>query len=273
MLLPLSPQVFSLMATLVEEHAGLFYAPADAELFANKLSDRASELGFDALLDYYYFLRYDPGGEAERDRLVEALVVHETYFFREESSLRALIDHYIAPRATARGRVRLWCAACATGEEPITLAVLLAQRNLLDRVEIMATDISERALERARAGQYGKRAMRAVDGSHASVAHLLRADGDRVIVQPSLVARIDWRQVNLVDQTTVTALGHFDVIVCRNVLIYFRDDMVRRVVSTLVDALEPEGVLQVGVSESLMRFGSALNCKEVGGAFFYERAS
>ncbi|MEO6953857.1 MAG: CheR family methyltransferase, partial [Polyangia bacterium] len=131
MLLRLTPQVFSLMASLVEERAGLFYAPADADLFASKLSARAGELGFDALLDYYYFLRYDTAGEEECDRLIEALVVHETYFFREESALRALVDHFIAPRVQAGARVRVWCAACATGEEPITLAVLLVQRDLL----------------------------------------------------------------------------------------------------------------------------------------------
>lgn len=273
MLLPLSPQVFSLMAALVEGRAGLFYSPSDRELFASKLSGRASELGFDALLDYYYYLRYDPAGDEECDRLIEALVVHETYLFREESALRVLIDHWIAPRVHAGDRVRLWCAACATGEEPITLSVLLAQRDLLGSVQIVATDISERALARARAGEYHKRSMRAVDGSHASLSHLIRAEGDRVVVEPSLVARIDWRQINLIDPATMAALGRFDVIVCRNVLIYFRDDMVRQVVTTLANALEPEGVLQVGVSESLLRFGSALTCKEVCGAFFYERAT
>ena len=272
-MLPLSPQVFSLMAALIEDRAGLFYAPADSALLASKLSGRATELGFDALLDYYYFLRYDPAGNEECERLVEALVVHETYFFREESSLRALIEHCIAPRVRDGRRVRLWCAACATGEEPVTLAVMLAQRDLLDSVDIVATDISAPALERARAGCYGKRAMRVVDASHASVAHLIRAENDRVVVDPRLLARIDWRQVNLIDDPAVMALGRFDVIVCRNVLIYFRDDMVRQVVTTLAGALVADGVLQVSVSESLMRFGSALTCMELGGSFFYQRAT
>ena len=79
-----------------------------------------------SLLDYYYFLRYDDDGKVELERLVEALLVHETYFFRELEPLQVLVEHFVEPLVKQGMRPRIWCAACATGEEPLTLAMLLA---------------------------------------------------------------------------------------------------------------------------------------------------
>ena len=112
--LPLSPPVFSILSGLIEARAGLHYSPSDQELLAQKVSERALEAGFDSLLDYYYFLRYDPAGPAALDALIEALTVHETYFFREHEQLRALVDGVIAPRLRAGQPLRVWSAACST---------------------------------------------------------------------------------------------------------------------------------------------------------------
>ena len=267
-LLPLSPTVFSILSTLIEEHSGLHYEPHDAELLADKLSVRALERGFDSLLDYYYFLRYDAEGGRELDLLVESLVVNETYFFRELRPLEALLDAYVLPAIAAGRRPRIWCAAAATGEEPLTLAMLLAQRGLLERVEILASDISERALAHARRGVYGRRSLRSVMPGYE---RWLRIEGERATVAPELVSAIRWSRVNLIEPADTKAPG-FDVITCRNVLIYFSDVTVTQVVERLASRLEPSGVLLVGVSESLLRFGTLLRCEEHGGAFFYEKA-
>ncbi|MES1172159.1 MAG: CheR family methyltransferase, partial [Bacteroidota bacterium] len=99
----------------------------------------------------------------------------------------------------------------------------------------------------------------------------LRVDGGTVLLRHELTAAIDWRQVNLVDDVEVSALGVFDVILCRNVLIYFNDETVRQVVTRLTARMRVGGVLFVGISESLMRFGSPLRCEEQGGVFLYKK--
>jgi chemotaxis protein methyltransferase CheR len=269
-LLPLKPEVFKILRSLIEERIGLSYDDADRELIADKISARALEAGFDSLLDYYYFLRYDPASADELETLVDSLVVGETYFFRELSQLRSLVEEYIAP-LVARGHTpKIWSAACASGEEPLTLAMLLADAGLLDRVRIVASDVSRRMLERARRGQFGHRALRDVPCGGLD-QRFLSVDEGRVRVRRELLEAIEWRQVNLIDPEAVAAQGSFEAIVCRNVLIYFSEPTTARVVQSLRDRLTPGGVLVVGVSESLLRFGSGLACEERGGAFFYRK--
>jgi chemotaxis protein methyltransferase CheR len=269
-LLPLKPEVFRILRALIEERIGISYADSDRDLVAEKLGARALEAGFDSLLDYYYYLRYDASSAGEFDALVDALVVGETYFFRELQQLRTLVDEYIAPLVAAGQTPRLWSAACATGEEPLTLAMLLADAGLLDRVQIVASDVSRRALERARRGEFGHRALRTVPCAGLD-ERWIRVEEGRVHVRRQLIETIDWRRLNLVDMDAMAELGSFHAIVCRNVLIYFSEQTTARVVSNLRNQLTPGGVLVVGVSESLLRFGSGLVCEERGGAFFYRK--
>jgi chemotaxis protein methyltransferase CheR len=267
--LPLSPQVCAILSGLIESHAGLHYGLDSCELLGDKVSGPAMEAGFDSLLDYYYFLRYDPEGPKALRQLVDSLLVHETYFFREAPQLVAMIDHALVPRIEAGRRPRVWCAACATGEEPLTLAILLAQRDLLGRVELHATDLSQRALERASRGEYGRRSLRALPPGIEG--RFLEIDGDRARVSPKLREAIHWGQLNLVDTEAIARMGTFDAILCRNVLIYFSDETARRVIDALSAALRDGGHLLVGTSESLLRFGTGLVCEERGGAFLYSK--
>jgi chemotaxis protein methyltransferase CheR len=271
MTLPLSPQVFAIMSTLIEDATGIHHP--SRELLQEKVSARAEEAGFDSLLEYYYFLRYDPAGQAELAALIEHLVVQETYFFREVDQLEFLVDRLVAPLVASGRRPRIWSAACATGEEPLTIAMLLAHRGLLDAVTLVASDLSARALDVARRGSFGRRSIRTSPLPSAAGRWLTVQPGGAVQVDPTLVARISWKQVNLCRSDDVRALGTFDFIVCRNVLIYFRDATVNAVVGGLAQALAPGGLLFVGVSESLMRFGTSLTCEEQGGIFFYRRAA
>jgi chemotaxis protein methyltransferase CheR len=267
----MSPQVFAILSTLIEQRAGLHYAPEDRDLLQEKVSARALDAGFDSLLDYYYFLRYDPAGPETLDALVDSLLVHETYFFREALPLTVLVEDLLAPAVREGRKLRVWCAACSTGEEPLTLAMMLAERGLLSGVELVASDLSTRALERARTGEHNLRALRALPPGVEG--RWLEVRGGRPYVKQELVAAVDWRRVNLVDAAAVAALGSFDAILCRNVLIYFQDDTALRVVESLGRALVPGGHLLVGTSESLMRFGTALSCEERRGAFFYTKVT
>lgn len=266
----LSPPLFAVFAGLVEESSGLHYAPADRELFASKLIAHAAERGHDMLLDYYYRLRYDDPSGAELASLIEALLVHETYLFREAGALTELVDSHIVPIVRTRERARVWSAACSTGEEPYTLAMLLDDRGVLDAVEILATDISPVAIELARQGRLGRRSVRDAHPVDL-VARYTEVGAQGVLVAPRIRRAVEFSTMNLVDPTA-PALGVFDAILCRNVLIYFKDEQISRVIDRLADQLAPDGLLAVGVSESLLRFGSRLVCEERRSSFFYRSA-
>jgi chemotaxis protein methyltransferase CheR len=263
--------VLALLASIVEEHIGIHYRSAELDVLGTKVAVRASDAGFESLLDYYYFLRYDRGGAAEMDALAEALVVNETYFFRELPPLVHAVDRLIAPRVAAGTRPRIWSAACATGEEPLTLAMLLDDRGLLGSVDLFATDLSARVLERAARGRYGPRSLRDTAVPEL-VARYLRREPDGSVHAPRrLVDAITRRRLNLADPAQVAGLGRFDCVLLRNVLIYFSDETASRVIATISEALVPGGALLVGVSESLLRLGTSLVCEEHEDVFLYRK--
>ena len=268
--LPLPSSVFTILSGLIEERLGIFYSLDDSDLLAEKVSPRAIERGFDSLLDYYYFLRYDPAAEAEMAPLADALVVNETYFGRERDQLEVLVDRLLPPLLEGRDKVRIWSAACSTGEEPLTLAGLLSERGLLPRVEIVASDISQRALTVAKAGKFKGRSLRALPPGASA---WLDIDDQVATVRESVARSVSWHRLNLVDSRAVRELGRFDVILCRNVLIYFRDATIKELAAAFEASLTPNGFLLIGASESLLRFGGGLHCEEHGGAFFYRKVS
>jgi chemotaxis protein methyltransferase CheR len=265
-----APEVYAILSALVEERCGLHYAAIDASILAEKIAARADEAGFHSLLDYYYFLRYDDESGAETAALVDALVVNETYLYREAAQLDAVVAHYVAPAVRANGRARIWCAACATGEEAFTLAMLLADHDLLDQTEIIASDVSDRALARARSGFVAPRSLERA-ARPADAARGVERGPHGAHVAPRIRAAIDFRKLNLIDVEEIAKLGAFDVVLARNVFIYFRDDTIRRVVDAIAGTLRPGGALFVGVSESLLRFGVSLACVEHGGVFAYRK--
>jgi chemotaxis protein methyltransferase CheR len=195
--------------------------------------------------------------------------------------LRAGVERAVLPAIAARGRARVWSAACATGEEPLSLAMVLEELGVRDRCDIVATDVSARALAKAREASYGVRSLRVLPPNPPPIgfsrrlesiteATLVR-DSQRAQAARSMVEPIKYMQLNLIDTAAVAALGTFDLVLCRNVLIYFSDATVKRVVGTLAGALEHDGRLVIGTSESLLRFGTLLSCEERGGTFLYAK--
>lgn len=263
--LPLTQPVFAILSTLIEERLGIHYEYVDAGVLADKVTPRALERGFDSLLDYYYYLRYDDSSAQEFDALAEALVVNETYFFREADQLETLVK-ILGERDRP---ARVWCAAAATGEEPYTFAMMLHRSGLLPRTEIIASDISARALGRAREGVYKGRSLRSL--SEVMRERYFHEENGMVRVDDKIKNAVSFRTINLLDDVTISALGSFDAILCRNVFIYFRDDGVARIADRLTQRLVIGGYLLVGAAESLLRFSTALNCVELKGTFLYQR--
>jgi chemotaxis protein methyltransferase CheR len=263
--------VLSIWAMLIEERAGIHYRVDDYPLLEDKLTARSVDLGFDSLLDYYYFVRYDPTGPEELQKLLETLVVNETYFFREWDQVIVAVQRFVLPVVQTGRRARIWSAACATGEEPLSIAMLLSHLGVLGQVELLASDLSQPALDRARAGRYGKRSVRSELPAYARA--WLRPAEHGYTLEPTLRSAIRWQRANLTDEAAVRAMPRCDLVLCRNVLIYFSDATASRVVASLAEVLHPGAALVVGVSESLLRFGTSLACEEHDRVFVYRKAS
>ncbi len=268
----LSPQVFSILSSLIQEKVGLYYGLSDRDILLDKVSVRAEEKGFESLLDYYYFLRYDGDGAGELKELVESLVVNETYFFREWAAIEVLVHHHLKPMCDAGKRPKIWCAAASTGEEPLSLAMLLEANGILDKVDIVASDISENALNKARSGKFGRRSVRSVPDKNL-LDKFITAEENAYKISPHLCEKIRWQRINILDEADYPQDGPFDAILCRNLLIYFSDQTVKKVLDSLSTKLTWEGLLLVGISESLLRFGCNFIGEERAGSFVYRKAN
>lgn len=266
----LSEPLFAIWKRLIEERTGIHYDAGDRALFASKLETRVTDAGFESALDYYYFLRYDPASKSELDALIDALVVNESYFFREAEQLQVLCETVLVRLCASGVRPRVWCSACASGEEALTLAMMLDEMGLLSKVDIVASDIGLKVLARAKEGDYSSRSIRALPPG--VMGRWLEVENGRVKVRQRLRDAIEWRRVNLLDEEAIRALGTFDAVLCRNVLIYFSDATVQRVLSTLTDALKDLAPLLLGASESILQLGTVLELQECAGACFYVRS-
>jgi chemotaxis protein methyltransferase CheR len=269
--LSLSESEFTILRELIRERTGLFYENGKRDMLADKLSRRAIECGFNVFIDYYYLLKYGPGADQEWKHVLDALSVQETFFWREIDQVRALVD-VVVPSYFAKPRpepLRIWSAACATGEEPLTIAMALNEAGWLQRapIEIRASDGSTCAIERARSGTYRERAFRTLPVELRKKYFTEAAEGWRV--QPELHGRIRWSTANLLAGAEVAPLFPASVIFCRNVFIYFSSDAISRTVRLFSEGMPAGGSLFVGVSESLLRFTTDFDLKEIGNAFVY----
>jgi chemotaxis protein methyltransferase CheR len=221
-------------------------------------------------MDYYYLLKYSADAD-EWLKVMDALAVQETYFWREIDQLRAVVT-CIVPRLVAAldGRpLRIWSIPCASGEEPLTVAMLLAEAGWFERapIELLGSDASPNAIERARKGQYTQRSFRNLPPALREkyfVAH----DGYWSVV-PDLHRRVAYDVVNLMAEDQVARHAAAPIVLCRNVFIYFSDRSIRRALSVFERCMPAPGYLCVAASESLLRRTAAFELQEIGGAFVY----
>jgi chemotaxis protein methyltransferase CheR len=270
-----SESAFTLLRDLIAQQAGVFFSDDKRDLLADKLSDLLAARGMTSYLDYYYLLRYDVDATQHWSELMDRLAVPETFFWRQPEQLLALA-RTVAPRHFERHPgvpLRIWSAACCTGEEPVSIAIALAEAGLLQdrRVEIVASDASAAMVERARLGRYRERSFRNLPSELR--ARYFRPDGSAWRVDERLHGRIRWTTANLVDRDAVLPLAHADVIFCRNVFIYFADETIREIARTLADGLPDDGVLFLGAPESLTRLTTDFELVEICGAFAYVKGT
>jgi chemotaxis protein methyltransferase CheR len=270
--LGLSGSAFALLRALIAERTGQYFADDKRDLLADKLADLVVGRGLDSFLDYYYLLRYGADADEHWAELIDRLAVPETYFWRQSEQIEAVCALAARHEAERVPRpLRIWSAACCTGEEPLSIAMALQEAGWFDRldIEIAATDASPGLVARARDGRFGERSFRTLPAGLRQ--KYFTHDGTAWRIDPALHARVRWSTANLLDFAAVAGLASADVIFCRNVFIYFADDTIRRVADVMAAAMPPGGHLFLGASESLLRFATELALVEVGGAFAYAK--
>ena len=253
----LTDREFTLFQQLIHREAGIWLADIKRALLVGRLARRMRELGMESFEAYYDRVADEP---AELVRMLDAICTNETHFFREPAQFDLLRDRLCpawerdAERGARPRRLRVWSAACSTGEEPYTLAMLLHDRLALAGwdIEIIASDLSTKVLAQARAGVFRMDRIATIPKPYLQ-RYLLRGIGPeagRARVGPLLRDMVRFARINLREpQYPVT--GAFDMIFCRNVLIYFDQPSRREVLSRLLGHLEPGGFLFLGHAESL----------------------
>ncbi len=229
--------------------AGINLSPAKKTLLCGRLAKRLQHCQVSSYGEYFKLLASGKQN-GELQVAVDLLTTNETYFFREPKHFEILRDRIIAERRPG-ATLRIWSAACSSGEEPYSLAMLLADRIGDMGWEIVASDISSRVLQKARSGHYVLDRSSNIPPDYLA-RYCLKGVGSQAgtfLVDKRLRSKIGFKQVNL--NTPLPSLGEFDVIFLRNVMIYFNLETKREVVSRLLSTLRPGGYFIVGHSESL----------------------
>ncbi|MBN1916569.1 MAG: protein-glutamate O-methyltransferase CheR [Verrucomicrobia bacterium] len=264
----LPPPVFRRLRDIVYGHAGLFFEDSKQYFVEKRLERRMQDLRIVDPEEYLRRLEADLG-RAELHNLIEELTVNETYFFRNVPQLEGfstkVLPRLIAAKRQAGTRtLRIWSAACSTGEEPYTLAIILREAlpDLTNwHVEVLGTDIDRNALRTAHRATYEARSVKDVPPDLLT-RYFTVSDG-KWQVAPEVTKLVSLQQVNLIDKHAMRRMSGFDVIFCRNVLIYFDDSSRRLTLGYFYDALNPGGYVFLGHSESVGRITAAFRIERL----------
>ena len=250
---------FAFIAAFLKERSGLIITQDKMYLLETRLASILRDNGLSSLAALVEMLR-QPGGTKVKDLVVDAMTTNETSFFRDshpfEALRKSIIPGLIERRAASRS-LRIWSAACATGQEPYSLAMMLRDHfPVLGgwKVEIVATDLSPTVLERAREGVYSTFEVQRGLPIQMLIRHFDQQDSNWKI-KPELRQSITFRALNLLEDFAV--LGQFDVVLCRNVLIYFDQPTKTRILAAIARRIVPDGVLLLGGAESVFGLSDA----------------
>ena len=269
--MPLAPSDIEFLTELVERHSGNVIAPRQVYMLERRLTPFAGTIGLENVESLVSQLRatYD---ESLSRQVAEAVTVNETSFFRDLHLFQAL-QHTVIPqviKANAdRKEIRIWCAACSSGQEPYSVAMVIREHfpQLYDwDVSIVATDLSEEMLRRSRLGVYSQ--LEANRGLPTQkLIRFFNRKGPHWQAKPELRELIKHRRLNLAEPWPY--LGHFDIVLIRNVLIYFDQEVKKDILKRVKGTLRPEGFLFVGSAETLLGLGVPYHRKEIDASICY----
>jgi chemotaxis protein methyltransferase CheR len=276
---PLNTEDFRRLCEFFYRRTGMVFTETKRYYVERRVRERMRATGSRTFASYFARLRIDAMAEVEQ--LVNAFTINETYFYREKHQLECLTNDLLADRVKPRsGRngngnnaIRIWSLPCSTGEEPYSIAIwLLENWPPVDEfdIEIIGSDIDTKVLEAARLGEFGKRALAQMPSGLVD-RYFADLGDERWRVVDDLRGSVRFTPVNLIDPAETASFGRFDVIFCRNVLIYF-DDASRRVAAeNLYDSLLPGGFLCLGHTESMSRISPLFEVRRFSDAIVYQR--
>lgn len=274
---PTSPDVLDKFKSLLRERSALHFSQRNQRILERGLQRRMMALQLPSADDYYQFLQDNQGNYDELNKLLQFLTVGETCFFRYRSHRAALL-HRVVPQLIEQNRHRrslhIWSAGCSTGEEPYSLAILL-QENFPQLggwdLRIVATDINKRALRQAREGIYGPRSVRLVEPE--LLHRYFDQSGSLYKVKPQVRGMVRFDYLNLMTDRFPDPANQteaIDLLMCRNVLIYFELDIIRHIVDQFANCLSENGLLFLGHAETMQNVSDRFSRVHDQGAFFYQ---
>jgi len=270
----LTAEEFERFRDWIHTHSGIYLEDTRLDSLRISLVTRATRLGF---VDYGEYYRVLISSEAEFKELMNLVTINETSFFRFPAQFDVLRDRIIPDILEHKPRssdtFRAWSAGCSTGEEPYTIAMTLLDSSLASkgyRCEVLGTDVSTQALDRARDAVYPARALANLPQNVSQRWFETVKGGHRPIKRARDIVELSYH--NLVKEPyPTTLLSNWDLIFCRNVTIYFRVESTRRVVDNFYQALNPGGYLFIGHSETLSTISDCFESVEIDGVFLYRK--
>ena len=258
--LEIGSREFSLIRDLFKERTGIYIRNTRRDYLEYRIKDRMAVNNIKTAEEYYHFLKYSPGTSGEFQSMINLVTVQETSFFRNPDQLNTFketILKRIEERKKKEGdnNIKVWSAVCSTGEEPLTLAMILTESLLYSfnwKIEVLATDISTRALDLARKAVYPP--SRFVDMDVEMVNRFFTPLGDDFLARRSLTEMVNFMRVNLTSPSEVSMVARpssLDIIFCRNVFIYFPSEVQEEIATTFFKLLAPGGYLFLGNAESI----------------------
>ena len=271
--LPLSAADIVRAGELIYRWSGMVFGESKRYYMERRIAERMKRHGLASPSAYLDFAASD---RQEREALINAFTINETYFYREEHQLAALARD-ILPDVVSRKQpgqlVRIWSMPCSTGEEAYSIAIwLLENWPLVDayNVEIVASDIDTDALARAAEGYFSERSLARLPDVLKNRYFEPEHEHRRRIIQ-DLRESVQFTPANIIDPQSMAKLGTFDVILCRNLLIYFDDTARQRAADNLYDSLNPGGYICLGHSESMGRISDRFTLARLPDAIVYRR--
>jgi chemotaxis protein methyltransferase CheR len=268
---------FQLLRDYIEKHCGIHLDESKAYLIENRLLTLMIENGCSNYIDFYQKALNDQT-HTLRDKIIDAMTTNETLWLRDFSPFK-IFQYELLPSflkdiiSGSKKTIRIWSAACSTGQEPYSIAMIIhefSRANPLfhpSKVEIIATDISPTVLFLAKAARYDTLSIsRGLPDEFRS--RYFEQNGKVWLLKDTIKNMVSFKKLNL--QEDFSSLGHFDIVFCRNVLIYFSDEFKKDVLNRMASRLKPDGFLIVGASESVSNYSSIFSMLTYERALYYK---
>ncbi len=253
----LTNDMFRLLQDIIHEMMGILYDESKTYLLENRILRRISDTGIESFDEYLEIIQNLDAYPQEKEAFIDLVTTHETSFFRNAPQLDVFVNGMLPQifgeaERTGRDEVKIWSAGCSTGEEPYNIAMMMEMNSIVPenlKVRVIGTDVSMLSISNAKNGLFDSYSLRNTPGEYLH-RFFSKVDEKKFIIANSVINSVEFRQLNLVDAEAMGEMRDMDIIVCRNVLIYFDSDVRDKVAKFLHRSLRDGGLLFIGHSES-----------------------